>query len=397
MAKKTFRTRLYILGENKLEKTCAAVRDITAQDSTSPFDIMRMAVGMWLDGEMPGARLISSGISTLYENGDFTSSYLKRENASELRGRHEMLISPCKPGPVQWEGRQEAVRYAAPDDGSEHSGACLGIDIYSPGYVLYCGDDGYDMFGNPVRLAFKSFSSTKIRCCGLSKARRFKSLKALADWLEEHNSDLAYVAANNGFTWSVEPGCEMFRLDEEDRLEKAGEKARAKEEKHRRRVESLLDGINRVEEEDEDADAFGEDPEQEDILAGGAEQMAEAVSRMKTLGIMPSAIRSFEARGEVLMSEAGGMLYELDGKAREAVEKAQQHGGMAYHVIHSFTNCGEMYSVLYVSKYIHDWPTERWDRRTKYVYACVYNADGGFTDLGTIGAAPANGGLVRTF
>lgn len=39
---------------------------------------------------------------------------------------------------------------------------------------------------------------------------------------------------------------------------------------------------------------------------------------------------------------------------------------------------------------------ERYDKKTGYIFANVYNASMGHDEMGTIGIEPANGGLVRT-
>ncbi len=128
-------------------------------------------------------------------------------------------------------------------------------------------------------------------------------------------------------------------------------------------------------------------------------QKAEAVKRLKMLVTLPQPIREFEEEGKINLSENGGLLYWLNDEEKgivDAYEKSQ--GIVVYHVIKSMTNIGKLYSLLFVSRYEEEWSEDDDLLRNGECYAYVVNASyPDCTDLGSIGVAPKNGGVVRTF
>jgi len=127
-------------------------------------------------------------------------------------------------------------------------------------------------------------------------------------------------------------------------------------------------------------------------------QKQEALERMKLLKIHSNAIREFEKDNLVNLSEHDGMLYWLNDKQKEMVtEFEKEHDAVVYHVIHNYTEFGEIYSLLYVSKYKEEWTEDKND--IKYGTALVYvkNVDDDWcSEFGSIGIRPQFGGLVRT-
>ena len=102
-------------------------------------------------------------------------------------------------------------------------------------------------------------------------------------------------------------------------------------------------------------------------------QKQEAIERMKMLQLHTNIIKEFEKDGTLNLSENGGYLYWLDSDQKAMVEDFErEYKALVYHVIHNYTEIGEMYSLLYVSKDENEW---------------------GF---GSIGVKPQYGGLVRT-
>lgn len=129
------------------------------------------------------------------------------------------------------------------------------------------------------------------------------------------------------------------------------------------------------------------------------EQMAaEAVKRMKKLNIMEQTINEFQ-EGILNLSDNEGMLYLLDEEQKKIVaDFEEENEGLVYHVIHSFTNIGEMYELLYVSTCDEEWEEDYEDLEngSALVYVInVYMPD--CSELGTIGVKPMNGGVVRTW
>ena len=125
----------------------------------------------------------------------------------------------------------------------------------------------------------------------------------------------------------------------------------------------------------------------------------EAIQRMKTLGLFKPCIKAFKDRFEVQLSEMTGGLYEfysdeeLNAKIKEFEE---EHDALVYHVIHTFTQFGELYSFLYVSDHKDEWGMDNEDIKNGYVMAYVWNKDDDWcSEFGTISVRERFGGLVR--
>lgn len=129
-----------------------------------------------------------------------------------------------------------------------------------------------------------------------------------------------------------------------------------------------------------------------------ARQKQEAIARMKMLKLSPNIIREFDKEGIVNLSENGGILYWLTSEQQTMVDEFEaENNALVYHVIHDFTEFGELYSLLYVSKYDEEWEYDRED--LKYGTALVYVknvTDEICSEFGSIGIRPQFGGLVRT-
>ena len=128
----------------------------------------------------------------------------------------------------------------------------------------------------------------------------------------------------------------------------------------------------------------------------------EAIKRMHTLGIMPQIINDFRKNQKVYYSEPtplGGILYwlsneqEWEKKIREFEEK---YNGLVYHVIHNYTEFGEILSLLYVSEYDEEWDAEYDDLMDGYVFAyCINLTEPMFSEFGGIAVQEKAGGLIR--
>ena len=124
----------------------------------------------------------------------------------------------------------------------------------------------------------------------------------------------------------------------------------------------------------------------------------EALERMKLLSLYPNIIREFEKDGIVNMSENGGYLYWLDDEQREYVSDFEaEYNTLVYHVIHNYTEVGEMLTFLYVSDDEEEWGYDRDDLKAGYACAYVKNLDeDAFSEFGSVGIKPELGGLIRT-
>ena len=127
-------------------------------------------------------------------------------------------------------------------------------------------------------------------------------------------------------------------------------------------------------------------------------QKIEAIERMKLLEIYPATVREFKNENIVNKSEHGGILYWLDENEQEMVKLFEEkHNALVYHVIHNYTEFGELYALLYVSKNEIEWDYDRDDIRHNIAIAYVKNLnDEACSEFGSIGIRKQFGGLART-
>lgn len=128
-------------------------------------------------------------------------------------------------------------------------------------------------------------------------------------------------------------------------------------------------------------------------------QKAQAVERMKKLGIMEQPVKEFEDEGKLNLSENGGLLYYLNEDEQKMVDDFEkENNGLVYHVIKSRTTIGLMYALLYVSEYLEEWKMDMEDLEEGQALAYVVNMDmPDCSEFGTIGIKPSVGGLIRTW
>ena len=135
------------------------------------------------------------------------------------------------------------------------------------------------------------------------------------------------------------------------------------------------------------------------------EMKNEASARMRILKIHENAVNDLEKNDMVNVSFFGcGILYWPTDKQIELIKKFEaQYNCLVYHAISSTTEIGELLTLLYISQYESDWPTDREDLKNydpRYGYsimAYVYNlANDIFSEFGSVCVKPKNGGLVRT-
>lgn len=126
---------------------------------------------------------------------------------------------------------------------------------------------------------------------------------------------------------------------------------------------------------------------------------AEAINRMKALGLFTPCIKHFDKYDEVQLSEPTGGLYEFS-RDEELIEKIREfekeHNALVYHVIHTFTQFGEFYNFLYVSDHQDEWEMDHEDIKDGYTLAYVWNKDDDWcSEFGTISVRQKFGGLTR--
>ena len=123
----------------------------------------------------------------------------------------------------------------------------------------------------------------------------------------------------------------------------------------------------------------------------------EALERMKMLNLFENAIRDFQQDNKVNMSECG-FLYWLDDEQTKMVSEFEtEHDTLVYHVIHNYTEFGELLTFFYVSDQEEEWEYDRADLKDGYACAYVKNLDeDAFSEFGSVAFKEQFGGLVRT-
>lgn len=124
----------------------------------------------------------------------------------------------------------------------------------------------------------------------------------------------------------------------------------------------------------------------------------EAIKRMKMLEIMPQPIKEFKEDGLLNLSE-NGILYWLNDEQNKMVRDWEaETGNVVYHVIHSYTNIGELFSFLYVSNHEEEWDRDEQCIKDGETLAYVVNKDmPDCSEYGYIGVKPFIGGVLRTW
>lgn len=134
------------------------------------------------------------------------------------------------------------------------------------------------------------------------------------------------------------------------------------------------------------------------------EMKAEAIARMKMLGIVGNAIREFEQKEKLNYSDRTvigktrvGVIYWLDDRMQALVQLWEQRtGNLVYHVIRTNTEIGELLDCLYVSKNPEEWKTDRNDIGNGQTISYTINtSDPSCSEGGYIGIEAAHGGLLR--
>lgn len=123
----------------------------------------------------------------------------------------------------------------------------------------------------------------------------------------------------------------------------------------------------------------------------------EALDRMKMLNLYPNIIKEFQQDNTVNMSELG-FLYWLTDEQKEYVSEFEtEHDALVYHVIHNYTEFGELLTFFYVSDHEDEWEYDRADLKDGYACAYVKNLDeDAFSEFGSVAFKEQFGGLVRT-
>ena len=125
----------------------------------------------------------------------------------------------------------------------------------------------------------------------------------------------------------------------------------------------------------------------------------EAIKRMIVLGLFQPCIKAFEKYDEVQLTEPYGGLYEFsdDSELKAKVKEfEEEYDALVYHVIHTYTQFGELYNFLFVSDYAEEWKYDNEDIKSGYAVAYVWNkSDEWCSEMGSIAVREFGGGLLR--
>ena len=133
------------------------------------------------------------------------------------------------------------------------------------------------------------------------------------------------------------------------------------------------------------------------------EKKAEAIERMKALGIFPQTIQQFKNEDCISISEPPfGAFYWAEGQDLERIRQFEaENDALVYVVIRSYTTIGKLDSYLFVSDYAEESEVDRKNIREvgDGLLAYVYNHDAPeCSEMGYIGIAPTDAaGLRRTW
>lgn len=127
-----------------------------------------------------------------------------------------------------------------------------------------------------------------------------------------------------------------------------------------------------------------------------------ALSAMKTLDIYKPYIEKFKKDGTVTLFERFGGFYIEEYNEPDLLKKIREFeaetGSLVYAVTHEYTQFGELYDFLIVSKYAQEWEghIEKVNNGSHYVTAYVWNVDDDWcSEFGAIAVKSFGGGIAR--
>lgn len=124
----------------------------------------------------------------------------------------------------------------------------------------------------------------------------------------------------------------------------------------------------------------------------------EAIKRMKILQLHQNVLDDFMNENKLNKSDSPlGSLYWLDEEEIKIVKDFEKrHNVLVYHVIHTFSNLGETYELLFVTTEKEEWENEKRDLKNGFAFAqaIVIDYDPN-SEMGYIGVESKNGGIVR--
>lgn len=129
------------------------------------------------------------------------------------------------------------------------------------------------------------------------------------------------------------------------------------------------------------------------------ERKIKAIELLKQLGIYKPYIEVFKEKDQVCFFERfGGYWVDQEPEVYNKMKEVEaQFNCTVYAITHEYTEFGECYSFLLVTRYKQEWKNlVVSENGTHYAFAYVWNRDDDWcSELGTIGVKSFGGGIAR--
>ena len=128
-------------------------------------------------------------------------------------------------------------------------------------------------------------------------------------------------------------------------------------------------------------------------------QKSEAIRRLKILGLLHENLKEFMTEDVVCRTESDGVLFYVSNEEQKLITDFEnKYNSLVFHVCHTNTEFGLLYSLLYVSSHREEWDKDitKIDINVYEVFSYVINVDcPEFSEFGYILIKNHIGGLVR--
>lgn len=126
-------------------------------------------------------------------------------------------------------------------------------------------------------------------------------------------------------------------------------------------------------------------------------QKAEAISRLKLMGINENVRRQFEESGTVMLCVSGRFRPLTEEEQAEARQFERAHDATIFLAVRWFTMFGTLDALLFVGKYDEEWEMEQEDIKAGYAMSYCINYD--YPECSEMGSIcfriTRDGGIVR--
>ena len=126
-------------------------------------------------------------------------------------------------------------------------------------------------------------------------------------------------------------------------------------------------------------------------------QKAEAVSRLKLIGVHKDVQQSFEKNGKVMLCVSGRYRPLSEDEHAKVRQFELEHDATVFLAVRWFTMFGTLDALLFVGKYDEEWEMEQEDIKAGYAMSyCINNDYPECSEMGSICfRITRDGGIVR--